>query len=110
MINEVIPAVALLSIKEGFVWGILGGAFAELSGLFKIRDILATSCPKYLKSKSYWIITIVMALAGGALVVAYMSSGFEFKPILAINVGATAPLIFEALARKTPELSLGSVD
>lgn len=113
MINEGIPeAAASFTANNDYmwVWGLFGGIITELTGLFKIRTILATSCPKYLKSFGYWIITILMAIAGAILVMAYMGSGFQFKPILAINVGATAPLIFEALLRKTPEVSPGSID
>jgi len=105
-----ISHVATLTMPEGFIYGLAGGICSEISGLFKIRQMLGISCPEYLKSFGYWFITIFMALLGGGLVVAYIASGFEFKPILAINIGATAPLFFEAIARKAPEISPGNID
>ena len=42
-----------------------------------------------------------MVLAGGFLVCAYIGSEMNLTPILAINVGASAPLIIGRIADET---------
>lgn len=75
---------------EGFLFGILGGALVELVGLFKLRREMP---PQYLKSKFYWVVTSLMSLADGILVVIYLRSGMTLNPLLAVNIGASTPLI-----------------
>jgi len=50
------------------------------------------------------MISTIMAL-GGVLVLAYLLTGIDIHPILAINIGATAPLILANIASKTPNMS-----
>lgn len=93
---------------EGFGWGVLGGAFGELLGWFRLRQV--ASLPAFWKSSLYWFLTAAMFMTGGALVVAYMRSGVEIKPILAINIGASAPLLIQSFVAQTPAISPGKVD
>jgi len=90
----------------GFFFGILGGFLAELFGLFKLRQQARQDLPLWLKSPFYWIITISMIAAGGLLVVVYIKSGIDLKPIIAVNVGASAPLIIGTLVAQTPSLKI----
>jgi hypothetical protein len=94
----------------GFLFGLFGGVLAELLGLFELRRHARKDLPKWLKSPFYWIITILMVLAGGGLVVAYIESDIAMKPILAINVGASAPLIIGTLVAKVPRIKPGTSD
>ena len=55
-----------MGIFEGFLWGLIGGVFAELLGWFKLRQQI----PNLPTGTSYWIITGLMILAGGVMVVA----------------------------------------
>lgn len=89
-------------MNEYFMYGILGGFFAELLGLYKLRTLAPAAFPSYLKSKFYWIITVVMILAGGILVWVYVKSGLDLKPIIAVNIGASAPLILGSLIHSEP--------
>ena len=91
-----------MEAMNGFLFGILGGFLAELFGLFKLRQQAPQDLPVWLKSPFYWIITILMIAAGGVLVVVYLKSGIDLKPILAVNVGASAPLIIGTLIAQTP--------
>jgi hypothetical protein len=63
----------------GFTYGVLGGLFAELLGLFKLRTLAA---PEFLRSPFYWIVTVLMIVAGGILVVIYLASDIPLKPML----------------------------
>jgi len=81
-----------------FLFGVIGGALAEVLKWWQLRE--ATNPPAYLKSVFYWVITGIMVLVGGILAVAYNVEAS--KPLLAINIGVSAPLILKGLASVVP--------
>ncbi|MCX6033047.1 MAG: hypothetical protein NT169_27660 [Chloroflexi bacterium] len=84
-----------------FGLGVLGGALAELLKWFQLIQN-SKNLSEYKKGPIYWIITALMMLAGGALAVLY---GVEItKPLLAVNIGISAPLILKGLAGMAPAL------
>jgi hypothetical protein len=48
-----------------------------------------------------------MTVAGGAVAAAYQGSGVDLTPVLAANIGASAPLILTKASRSLPEVELG---
>lgn len=94
-----------MSFGEGFLWGILGGLFAELLGWHKLRQIDFGDYPAWTKTRSYWLITFAMIIAGGALVDMYIRSGATLNSIVAVNLGASAPLVLGTFASQTPHIS-----
>lgn len=88
-----------MGLLAGFGCGVFGGALAELLGWFRLRQ---QAPPDFVKSPFYWLVTALMVLAGGGLVVIYVTSGFEIKPVLAVNIGASAPLLIASLAARLP--------
>jgi hypothetical protein len=99
-----------MSLIEGFLYGVFGGGLAELVGLFKLRHEASGGFPAWLKSIFYWIITGLMILGGGGLVVIYLKSKFTLNALLAVNIGASAPLIIGALISQAPHTSVGRID
>jgi hypothetical protein len=99
-----------MGVLEGFLYGLLGGALAEVLGLFRLRQQAAGNLPEFLKSTFYWMVTVAMLCAGGGIVVVYFKSGISLNPLLAVNVGASAPLIISSLVAQTPNISPGKVD
>lgn len=97
-----------MEILDGFTYGLFGGLLAEVLGLFKLRR--ESSEHAWLRSPFYWAVTALMVLAGGGLVVVYLKSSFDLNPWLALNVGASAPLILGALTSQAPDISVGKVD
>lgn len=85
-----------------FIFGFLGGLFAELLGIYKLRTQAPKALPVYLKSYFYWAVSVGMMVAGGVVAYIYSASGIEIKPILALNVGASAPLIIGAFTQTSP--------
>jgi hypothetical protein len=69
---------------------------AELLKWYQMRE--SVTPPPYLGSARYWILTVLMALAGGLLAVMQNAT----SPLLALNIGISAPLILKALAAVTP--------
>ena len=99
-----------MEIWEGFLWGVFGGFLAELLGLFKLRHHALATFPQWLKSPFYWFITTLMILAGGGLVVVYLKSAMSLNALLAVNIGASAPLILGTLVSQVPQIPIGRVD
>ena len=97
-----------MDLLDGFLWGLFGGFIAEVLGLFRLRQ--QVNRPEYLKSPFYWIITVLMMCAGGILVVAYMKSDVKLNALIAINLGASAPLIIGSFVAQVPTISPGRVD
>ena len=90
--------------------GFAGGLAAELVQWFAIRHTLHKQLPDWSKSWLYWVVTFVMALAGGGLDYIYATSGTSLTPILALNVGASAPLLLGKLVQQAPSISPGKID
>ena len=94
-----------MGLWECFIWGLFGGFLSEILGLFKLRQQLAKEFPMWLKSPIYWVITIGMILVGGILVIVYEQSDQILSPIMAVNIGASAPLIIGSLVAQTPPVT-----
>ena len=87
-----------------WVWGLAGGAGAELLQWFRVRDQLHAGMPDWAKSGS-WVVTTLMVACGAGVVLMYQSSGVELNSVLAVNIGASAPLIISSLSSQVPPLT-----
>ena len=92
-----------MSPVETFVWGLFGGIGAEVSVIFALRHRAAKEYPYWLKTYTYYLVAAVMSIVGGVIAVAYAQSGTTLNAILAIQIGASAPLIFRKLSETIPE-------
>jgi len=88
-----------------FWWGVTGGFLAELCGLWKLRHELGEKLPPYLRSWFYWVMTLFMILSGGIMALIYVSSGVKLSPIVAVNIGASAPLLIGSLTASPPKIN-----
>ena len=87
--------------------GFAGGSASELLQWFHIRKELFRGIPDWAKSWSYWMVTIAMVGVGALFVFIY---GIKSNPILAFNVGASAPLILKSLVEQVPQIDPGRVE
>lgn len=92
-----------MSSLEVFWWGFFGGFGAEASVVFALRHRRLKDFPHWLKSWPYYAVALVMMIIGGGIALAYGSSGITLNAILAIQIGASAPLILRKLAEAIPE-------
>jgi len=95
-----------MNIWEGFLWGVAGGVLVELLAWYKDRRNPTAAYPW----RKYWVLTILMILAGGLLVVMYLRSGAGLNTIVCVNIGASAPLLIASLASAIPRVTPGKVD
>ncbi len=90
-----------------FLWAAGGGVAAEALRWWRLiraqQQGTTINLPVYARSPLYWGLTAVLVLAGGMLAVAYAASGQQLGPVLAVNVGASAPLIIQGLAASAPD-------
>ncbi len=84
-------------------WALFGGLVAELLGVFELRHKVPADLPYWLRSKFYWWTVVGMILAGGILALAYVRSGMQLNALLAINVGASAPLALRQAISSAPK-------
>jgi len=93
----------MVNTLEVFLWGLFGGFGAEVSVVFALRHLAPKDLPYYLKSWPYYIVAVVMVLFGGGIAVAYAGSGTTLNALLAIQIGASAPLIFRKFSEAVQE-------
>lgn len=88
------PPLLLHGFWQVFGVGFAGGFAAEMLALYEMRH--SSDLPVYLKSPFYWTISAVMILLGGGLTTLYGVA--EVQALLAVNIGASAPLILRSLS------------
>ncbi len=86
------------SFLSVFLCGVFGGFLSELLKWYRIRE--QKELPLYAKSIVYWAITILIVLSGGILAVLYGIK--NINPVLAVNIGISAPLIIQNLSKIVP--------
>jgi hypothetical protein len=93
--------VALSAVPPAVWFGFCGAVALKLLELAELAKVPKASRPD-LKDPVYWVPFAVMPILGGGLVFAYVASSVEMKPMLAVNVGVSAPLILRAMAQANP--------
>lgn len=92
-------------LQPEFFYGVVGGFLAELFALWKLRHQLKGDLPPYLRSFFYWLMTVLMITSGGIVTIVYCKSGVTLSPLVAVNVGASAPLIIGSLTASPPKVN-----
>ena len=73
-----------------------GGLAANLVGLMEIARLPRPLRPN-MRDPFFWLPFFIWPVLGAGLGYLYVSSGIDLKPILALNVGASAPLIIKSM-------------
>jgi hypothetical protein len=87
-----------------FLFAVFGGFAANVIRLFDLVQTPRAERPKTFSDPLYFAQFVLLPLLGGGLAYAYQSGGTVLTPILAINIGASAPLIFKTLASAAPAI------
>jgi hypothetical protein len=80
--------------------GALGIKLLELAELNKVEKVKRPD----LKHWTYWVPFLIAPILGGGLAFAYVQSGTDLSPILAINIGISAPVTLRAMAQRPSEV------
>jgi len=91
-----------MHLMEAIVWGLIGGFLAELAGMVEVSRTSPGDRPYWVRSPFYWIVVMAKVLAGGIVVLAYDRSGMSLNAIVAMNVGASAPLAWKTVSGALP--------
>ena len=96
--------------SASFWFGVLGGLITEFVGVSRHRVDAGKEWPQHLRSAGYWAMGAGWILLGGVFAWLYQGQGgVQLSRLLAVNIGATAPLLAEQLARTLPKPETGSV-
>lgn len=103
-----------MSPFETMLWGAFGGLAAEAINWYSLRHLPRADYPYWVKSPLYYLIAVAMIAVAAIVTLAYARSGTTLNPLLAIQVGASAPLIIRGgKAAVTPKAQVprqGSID
>lgn len=84
-----------MSLFETFMWGFSGSIAVEIANIYQVFQDENSKMPSRYKSFWFWCVRLILAIIAGGLAMAYKID----SPILAANIGASAPLILQALSQ-----------
>ena len=91
---------------DGLVlWGVFGGLLGNVLRLLRIANMPPKKRPLVFKDPWWYFQFIVLAILGGFFVYLYLASNLHLNPILAVNIGASAPLIAQNFVASVPPVS-----
>jgi hypothetical protein len=93
-----------------FCYAVFGGLAINVVRLVELVQMPRAERPATFSDPLYVFQFVVMPLIGGVLALAYQGSGAVLNPILAINIGASAPLILKNLASIVPSIGTRKVN
>ena len=104
-----LPLVAL-NIREftmvNFIYPLyafLGGIAVNLLSLTELRSIPKPKRPETFSDWIYCLWFFGVPIVGGFLAYVYQNSDVSLTPLLAVNIGASAPLILKSIAAVAPK-------
>ena len=79
----------------------VGGFSVNILQLMEYSKLPKVERPDF-KDLLFWLPYLVWPILGGTLAFAYIESGISLSPLLALNIGLSAPLIFRAMLEANP--------
>jgi hypothetical protein len=89
---------------EPVIWGFVGGLLGHSLRLIRHSEVPRELRPELAGDPMFWCSWFVLGAIGGVFALAYTRSGMKLPPILAINIGASAPLLAEKLISTLPAI------
>ncbi len=91
-----------MTLLAAFAYGTLGGVLINVVRLAELVTVPRIERPPTF-SDPLWVFNfLALPLVGGVLTFAYHQDGAALKPLLAMNIGISAPLILKTLAAVVP--------
>ena len=79
-----------------------GGLSVNLLNLAEAAHLPSDRRPDF-SDPLYWLAFPIGALLGAFVGYVYLASGFDIKPVLAVHLGASSPLVLRAMASAIPK-------
>jgi hypothetical protein len=95
---------------SAFLFGCLGGFLINIVRLAELANVPEIERPKTFRDPMYVFAFFALPLVGGALAYIYQADGIVLKPLLAVNIGVSAPLILKTFAASVPSTPPDNVD
>jgi hypothetical protein len=92
------------------LFAIFGGFAVQIINLIELRSVSIQNRPKTFSDPLFVLQFFIFPIMGGVLAYAYEQSGTSFTPILAINIGASAPLILRSFATVIPTVDSKTIN
>jgi hypothetical protein len=86
-----------------FVFGTLGGILINVVRLAELATLTRIERPPTFSDPLWVFQFFALPLVGGALAFVYQADGVALKPLLAMNIGVSAPLILKTIAAVVPK-------
>lgn len=83
------------------IYAAFGGFAINLLNLIELRNVPKERRPDF-KDWLYWLTFLAWPFLGAGLAFVYLQSNMKLEPILALNVGLSAPLILKSMASANP--------
>ena len=80
-------------MRETLLWGLAGGVIGNLLRLVKIANTPRQERPEIFSDPWYYVQFVILAGLGGFFAALYEQSGTHLTAVLAVNVGAAAPIL-----------------
>ncbi len=90
-----------LLVSRSVFFAVFGALAMQVLSLMERKNIPKTERPD-LKDFFYWLPFIVSPLLAAGLTAAYIYPTDDLKPLVAINVGVSAPLILRSMSNLNP--------
>ncbi|PYU90083.1 MAG: hypothetical protein DMG25_17795 [Acidobacteria bacterium] len=87
-----------------FGFALFGGFAVNFLRLFDLLHLPRGQRPETVRDWLYVTQFLVLPILGGGLAYAYQASGTSLSPILAVNIGASAPAILKSFASVVPHI------
>ena len=84
-----------------YICALFGACFMNIVNLIDLQNVPKERWPDF-KSFIYWLPFIAWPLLGLALVYVYIQSDITLTPLLALNIGASAPFIIKSMGQANP--------
>ncbi len=85
-----------------FLFAFFGGLVVNFLALVELRHTPRSERPETFRDPLYCAHFFGLPMCGGVLALAYSGSGVALTSILAINIGASTPLILKSFAATLP--------
>jgi hypothetical protein len=99
-----------MTTYEVLIFAFCGGLAVNVLRLCELQTIPRAERPATFSDPLYVLQFVFLPLAGAGLAYMYQRSGTNLNAILAVNIGASTPLILKSLASAAPSISKGRVN